>query len=180
MNERSYKRLDDLLKAGIVIFAVLTGYVIGRSSATNPVSVGAAPTTCVAGASESNPIGHVVSLPGLDWGKSQKTLVLALQTTCHFCSESGPFYQQLVRERARFGSTRFVAILPQPVQVSTAYLEKLGVSVDEVRQGSLAEIGVRGTPTLLLVNGSGVVSDAWYGKLQRSAEDEVVDQLKTK
>jgi len=180
VNERSYKRLDDLLKGGIVIFAVLTGYVIGRNSAPNPVSVGAASTTTVVGNSESDPIGHVLSLPGLDWSKSQKTLVLALQTGCHFCSESGPFYQQLLRERAEFGSTRFVAVLPQSVQTSTTYLKKLGVAVDEVRQGSLTEIGVRGTPTLLIVNGSGVVSDAWYGRLQRLAEDEVVNQLKAK
>jgi hypothetical protein len=35
--------------------------------------------------------GENVSLSGVDWSKSDRNLVLALSTTCHFCSESADF-----------------------------------------------------------------------------------------
>jgi hypothetical protein len=180
MNERNHKKLDDLFKAGIIIFAVLIGYFIGRNSVTDSSVVGAGPATHMNGTPVSEPIGHKLPLPGVDWDRNQRTLVLALQTTCHFCSDSRSFYQTLVRERAKFGNTRFVAVLPQTVEESRSYLNELGVSVDDIRQGSLSGIGVRGTPTLLLVDRSGVVSQVWAGRLQKSGEEEVLDRLMIK
>jgi len=50
--------------------------------------------------------------------------------------------------------------------------------VDQVRQVSLGTIGVRGTPTILLVDGKGVVTKLWTGKLQAQAEDEVLAALR--
>ena len=36
-------------------------------------------------------VGKPVKLADEDWTKQPKTVVLALQTTCHFCNESAPF-----------------------------------------------------------------------------------------
>ncbi len=41
-------------------------------------------------------VGAKINLSGVDWSKSERNLVLALSTTCHFCSESAGFYQKLV------------------------------------------------------------------------------------
>ncbi|MBZ5670300.1 MAG: thioredoxin family protein [Acidobacteriia bacterium] len=116
------------------------------------------------------------SLPGIDWAKNKRTLVLALSTQCHFCTESAPFFQRIQKETAK--NLKMVAVLPQAVRDGHRYLEGVGVRVDDVRQAQLSEIGVTGTPTLLLVNGKGTVADVWQGKLQPDQEAAVLEVLK--
>jgi len=115
-------------------------------------------------------------LPGVDWSKNGRTLVLAISTQCHFCKESTPFYRRLEQEVGR--GVKMVAVLPQPAAEAEQYLKNEGVRVDQVRQVSLGTIGVRGTPTILLVDGKGVVTKLWTGKLQAQAEDEVLAALR--
>src|SRR6266403_2612076 len=56
--------------------------------------------------------GTKISLVGIDWSKSDRTVVLALSTGCHYCSESAPFYQKLQQQNPN--NVRLVAVLPQP------------------------------------------------------------------
>jgi peroxiredoxin len=173
------KRLDDLLKVAIMIAAMLVGYLLGRNSAATSVAGGAPPAPAhTAMAPQTDLVGQPVSLPGVDWARNQRTLVFALQTGCHFCTDSGPFYRRLITERNRFGDTKLVAVLPQDVEASKEFLERLGVSVDIVAQSSLSRMGVLGTPTPLLVNSDGIVTEAWTGRLPPSAEDEVLARLR--
>ncbi len=110
----------------------------------------------------------------VDWKQSKQTLVLAISSTCHYCTESATFYKRLMQSKK---TTRIVAVLPQPVQDGREYLERLGVSVDDVRQLGFDKLGVRGTPTLLLVDSSGVVKSIWIGKLKPEQETAVLDAL---
>jgi len=116
------------------------------------------------------------SLPGVDWAKNKRTLVLALSTQCHFCTESAPFFKRIQKEAAK--NVRMVAVLPQPADDGRKYLEGEGVHVDDVKQAQLSAIGVTGTPTLLLVDSTGKVADAWQGKLQPEQEEGVLAALK--
>jgi hypothetical protein len=75
-------------------------------------------------------------------------------------------------------SLKMVAVLPQPVAAAEQYLHGEGVRVDQVKQASPGEIGVRGTPTILLVNGAGVVTRVWSGKLQPEEQEQVLGVLK--
>ena len=115
-------------------------------------------------------------MPG-DIAKDKRTLVLALSTQCHFCTESAPFFQRVRKETAK--DLKMVAVLPQPVNDSHKYLESEGVQVDEVRQARLNTIGVRGTPTLLFVDRSGTVKEAWQGRLLPDQEEEVLAALRS-
>jgi hypothetical protein len=116
------------------------------------------------------------SLPDVDWGKNGRTLILAISTRCHFCAESAPFFKRVEKERPR--DVKLVALLPQPVEEARRYLDGEGVHVDEVRQASLQSIGVAGTPTLLLVDARGKVSNVWRGKLQPDDEEKVIATLR--
>lgn len=171
------KRFDRLLDAGVVIVALLIGFFLGRTSLGSPPPTGTPRSGNETRLSVTEPIGRRLSLPGVDWAKNQRTLVMALQTGCHFCSESSAFYQRMMQQRARYGGTQIVAVLPQPVDESREFLKSLGVNVDEIRQGSLKDIGVRGTPTLLLVNSTGIVTEAWSGKLPPDRENAVLARL---
>lgn len=119
--------------------------------------------------------GTKISLPGIDWSKSSRTVVLALSTTCHFCSESAPFYQKLQQQKQN--TVRLVAVFPQPVEDSRNYLNRLGVSVSDVVQSSLSSVGVSGTPTLLLIDNEGSVTDSWVGRLSDSEAARVIEQI---
>jgi hypothetical protein len=114
-------------------------------------------------------------LPGVDWQKNRHTLVLALSTKCHFCTESAPFFRKLAEEPGR--NAKLLAILPQPVAESERYLGGENVHVDLVRQVSLSRVGIRGTPTMLLVNGGGVVTKVWVGKAETKDQEQMLRLL---
>lgn len=121
-------------------------------------------------------IGAKVSLAGVEWSKSGRTLVLALSTTCHFCSESAAFYKKLVPEAISHG-VPIVAVLPQPTADGRSYLDGLGLHVRDVLQSPLVAVDVAGTPTILVVDGRGRISKAWVGKLAPEREDQVLASL---
>jgi peroxiredoxin len=121
-------------------------------------------------------IGAKVSLPGVDWSKSNQNLVLALSTGCHFCSEGADFYRRLVPSVTGNG-TRVLAILPQPVSDGRSYLNGLGVPVSDVVQSPLSAVDVSGTPTVLLIDGQGKIRKAWVGKLRPEQERQVIADL---
>lgn len=121
--------------------------------------------------------GQNVSMPQVDWRKNGKTLVLVLQKDCRFCTESADFYKQLVAKTAHQQNSHLMAVFPQPVDEARMYLSNLGVSIDDVRQESLASFPITGTPTLILVNDAGVATEIWIGKLKPEGEAEVLNKL---
>ena len=163
-------KFELVANVAIIVVAVLLGVVLVRTYLIKPAPAPAATTARVAA-------GTKLSLPGVDWGQSGETLVLALSDTCHFCSESAGFYQRLAREKPKHAGLRMIAVLPQEESRGRAYLSKLGVAVDDVRQLPLDAAGVSGTPTLLLVDSAGVVKASWVGRLPSEKEEEVVGSL---
>lgn len=75
-------------------------------------------------------------------------------------------------------SVKVVAVLPQPAAESESFLSGEGVQVDQVKQVPPGSIGVRGTPTMLLVDSKGVVTRVWTGKVQDAEQDNVLAVLK--
>jgi thiol-disulfide isomerase/thioredoxin len=123
--------------------------------------------------------GTQISVPGINWGDSEETIVLALSDKCHFCTESAPFYQKLTRELADRKSVRVVAVFPQQVEAGKKYLDGLNVPITQLAQATLDSLGVRGTPTLLIVDKSGTVKQSWVGRLTAERETEVLSRIKT-
>lgn len=121
-------------------------------------------------------LGSKFGLKNVNWQANNKNLVLAVSTTCHFCTESAPFYRKLV-EQCKQQHVHTVAVLPQSPTEAQAYLGGEGVSVDEIRQAPLSDLDIGGTPTLVMVDGTGVVKHVWMGKLPTTQEDDVVTSL---
>jgi len=118
-------------------------------------------------------VGAKIPLAGVDWSKNGNTLLLALATGCHFCSESAPFYQRIAREVSKRNDVRVISLFPKGEAGGREYLSKLGVPIPDVRQASFEDIGVAGTPALVLVNSSGVAAGVWIGQLPADKEAEV-------
>jgi thioredoxin-related protein len=123
-------------------------------------------------------VGSKLPQVDIDWSKSNKNVLLLLSTSCHFCTESAPFYKRLAQEQTQRGTFSLTAVLPQPVSEGQTYLNRLGVDINDIRQLSPAAIRIRGTPTILLVDAAGVVTDEWLGKLPQEKEDEVLSRLR--
>ncbi|MGI8542329.1 MAG: peroxiredoxin family protein [Aridibacter sp.] len=121
--------------------------------------------------------GTKFDLPNANWNKSEKTLVMALSTNCRYCSESTPFYQKLVEQKAENENVRLVVVTPQDLEQTKDYLAKHKLSVDEIKQSTLNKIKVGGTPTLILVDKNGAVVESWVGKLPPEKEAEVINRL---
>src|ERR1044072_616270 len=123
--------------------------------------------------------GTQISVPGVNWSDSDQTVVLALSNKCHFCTESAPFYQKLTRELSDQKNVRVVAVFPQDTNEGTKYLDGLNVPLAEGAQATLDALGVRGTPTLVIVDKSGKVEQSWVGRLTAERETEVFSRVKS-
>lgn len=178
MTENTQKRIQVTANLAIIITALLLCAVLGKSLISKPEATGVEATAKDQALSSANrpPKTHILpgtklSVTGVDWAKNGQTLLVAVSNKCHFCTESAPFYQRLARQHVK---TKLVAILPQPVDEGRKYLASMNVNVDEIHQAALTQIGIRGTPTLILLDSSGAVVQSWRGRLTPDKEAEVL------
>jgi thioredoxin-related protein len=171
---RVARLLEMLANVAIIVAAVLFSAVLIKSYLF-PTPEPKAQATVPAVTQKSLQRGDVVSVMDVDWSRNGRTLLLALSTTCRFCTDSAPFYQKISKDH---GDTRLIAMFPQANTEGETYLEKLGVRVDEVRQVSFTELGITGTPTLLLIDNAGKVTNMWEGALPPEKENEILGRLR--
>ena len=167
-----HKRAELFANIAIIIVAILLSvvlvkrFVLDRNEPANPV------------AANQLASGDRVPLEGIEWLKNGHTILLVLQKECRYCTESAPFYQRLITETANRADVKLIALFPQTVTEGKQYLDEIGVNISDVRQVSPKQVKVSGTPTLILVNESGVAVDIWKGKLPPEAESQVLRKLK--
>jgi len=172
MSLNAWKTTETTANVAIIVVALVLGAVLVKRfllPIRNPPAV-SRPDPRV-------PPGTKISLRDIDWAKNQRTLILAISDSCHFCTESAEFYKALVQQKANKNSVHIVAVLPQTPEQGKTYLDKLGVSVDEIKQAELSSIGVSATPTLLMVDQTGSVLEGWVGKLPGNKEKEVLSRF---
>jgi thioredoxin-related protein len=129
-------------------------------------------------APESNAVkagDKLANLDGWDWGAHDQTLVLVLRKGCHFCEDSTPFYQRLVahQQQAPSNST-IVAVFPDTADTVKEVVKSEGLGVHALADVPLERLKIDATPTLLLVDRSGTVLNAWIGMLSPRQELEVM------
>ena len=167
-----HKRAELLANVAIIIVAIalsvvlIKRFVLDRNEPTSPAAV------------KQIAPGDRVNVEGIDWVKSGHTVLLVLQKGCRYCTESAPFYQRLTKEIANRNDVKLVAVFPHSVNEGKQYLDEIGVGIADLKQADLKQANIRGTPTLILVNDSGVAVDVWAGKLPPEAEERVLSKLK--
>lgn len=123
--------------------------------------------------------GTQLTIRGVDWNRSDRTLVLALRKGCRYCEESMAFYRQLVgMQRAGQFKADIVAVLPNDANSAHDFMESSGLSVTTVPKTPLESIQVQGTPTVILVDRGGHVVRSWVGVLSEGRKQEIVKSLK--
>lgn len=167
----TYKKIELAANIAIVIVALtLTTVVVKRyvwsnkpNNPPNPMQI---------------KVGDRLSVTNVDWRTADNTLVLVLQKGCRFCDESAAFYQRLAKGLEGRSDVRMLAVLPQGESEAREYLSKLGVSLKNVVQAPPASFGIRGTPTVMLVNQAGQIEGIWMGKLSGEQEARIAEQLR--
>ena len=118
--------------------------------------------------------GERLSVQGVNWALAERTAVLVISANCRYCVASMPFYRSLVArrdlERAR---VRFVVLASDEPAVLSRYLGTHGLNIDQTGHVAAREMRIRGTPTLLVVSGSGVVEALWAGQLDSPTQQRV-------
>ena len=105
------------------------------------------------------------NLGGWDWAAHDQTLVLGLRKGCHFCEDSAPFYQRLTAQQQAGSNSTIVAVFPDAADAVKEVVQSEGLRVHALAGVPLEKLKISGTPTLLLVDRSGTVLNAWTGML---------------
>jgi len=161
------KKLEAVTNVAVIIVAILSAVSLTKYLRSENTGRRAEPGITV---------GESIPLQGIDWRTSNGTLIMALATTCHFCTDSAPFYRRLTTELSSRG-VRTIAVLPQIPADANEYLAKLDVHVTDVRQESFRDLNVRGTPTLIFVDPTGVVRRVWVGRLGPQEEERLMNAM---
>lgn len=118
-------------------------------------------------------------IAGADYKQATRTLILALNVDCRYCSRSVPFYNRLAEAR-REDAGQFnliAAFINKDGELVKSYTEEKQLSVQTIAGVDLDKLGIHTTPTLVLVDSAGKVLDSWRGALQPDGEREVFDAL---
>ena len=154
-SDRTLSRLSVAASFGLVLMVGATAGYIGwpRVAAAIGVKPAAAPPAYAAGQRIDTPA---------DWyNAAPKTLVLFARASCAACEKAQPFLKGLVAGL----DGRAAAVLAHPAgadQEDIAYARSLGVDDPNIRVVT-ANLRVRATPTLVLVNQQGAILAAWEG-----------------
>lgn len=120
--------------------------------------------------------GEHLNLPDVDWKRTQKTLVFFLNKDCHFCTSSAPFYREWIEEASSKQNFSLVAVLPNSPEEAKTYIQSIGLPIADIHIGPLTPYKIVGTPTVLLVNESGIVEKVWFGGVS-GKEKQMRDEL---
>jgi thiol-disulfide isomerase/thioredoxin len=153
-------RLEAIANVAVIVVALAVGYVVlGRY-----VAAYRTPRSVAAG-------DRLATIPNLDWKEHRHTLLLALNTGCHFCEQSVPFYQKLADTQAPSGNDlEIVAVFPNDPQIVQEFMTKENLRIRSVAEVPLEKLRVNATPTLILIDANGRVERSWVGILTPSEE----------
>ena len=148
----------------VILFAVVVGSVFLKDRLA---PVAPEPNAIKAG-------DKLANLDGWDWAAHDQTLVLGLRKGCHFCEDSAPFYQRLTAQQQAGANSTIVAVFPDAAEAVKEVVQSEGLRVHALAGVPLERLKISGTPTLLLVDRSGTVMNAWTGMLSPRQELEVM------
>lgn len=173
--KRTYKeRIEALANILIILVSILVVVVIVRQYLSNS---GESARTGSPPGSEEISAGKNISVEGIDWSHSRKTVLLVLSSNCRYCTQSVEFYQKLVLKRQNGEQLRIIALFPHSVELGRRYLADHNVYVDDVKEVSMPQLGTYFTPTIILVDSGGKIVNSWVGKLQPDKENEIMSML---
>jgi hypothetical protein len=107
------------------------------------------------------------TLPHVDYAGAPKTLLIAMNTRCHYCTESISFYNSLIERRP---GTRVLAVFPNDEAEVKEYVRQQRLGLEAVGGVNFRALQIESTPTMILIGSDGKILDFWIGKLSTTNE----------
>lgn len=157
--------LNNVVNVVLLLVALLIGGLHLRNYFFPPTSAPARPTVV-----KGQP---APTLPGIDYSRASRTVVLFLHSQCQYCTQSLPFYRSLAEAHDPAGP-RLVVATRESIDTLRSYLRDNQVDIEPV-----VSIGIGGdrrlllTPTVFAVSSDGNIENAWLGALDQASETAV-------
>lgn len=117
-------------------------------------------------------------LQGIKWNTTQRTIVLFMNTACDACEQSSDLYRTLSEHIRQRHDIRLVVISAEDSLPVSKWLIRHKIRPQYVAQASSpSSLGLLVTPTLLLVDNNGDVSDMLVTRLSHDEETQLWSRL---
>jgi hypothetical protein len=171
-NEHALNRLSVVASLGLVLMVgVTTSYIawprVASAVGIKPAAPPPSPPAYIA--------GQGIDVPSSWYSTSPRTLVLFARDSCGACRKAQPFLKTLVAGLGNKAS--MVMAHPAGTDVEdAAFAKSLGLADTNIHVVT-ANLRVRVTPTLVLVNQQGEILAAWEGAGQADKQAEIVKTI---
>ena len=123
-----------------------------------------------------SPDGQTFAIEGIDFSKTDQTLLLVLDRNCGFCKQETPFYRRLA-EKSQTTGVRVIGVFQHDLKDGKQYLSDEGINVTETTRIRFTSLLIDSTPTVILLNRNGNLIGRWIGALSDPIRDYVVSIL---
>jgi hypothetical protein len=157
----------------IAVSVVAVGVLLHRTWLDHGVTVGHPKSATL--------VGKAVRPPGVDLGRTSFSVLIAFSPHCQFCRRSAPLYRKLVTWSEENRSRANVVLLAPAAESEIAtqrFVNDNSLQGAPISAVSFASLSIRGTPTLLVVNPSGLVKAAFVGMLSDADEKQLHSVLR--
>lgn len=123
-------------------------------------------------------IGWKLSPKIARWERADRNIVLAVRSDCAYCIASLAFYRRIAKVTKQPDSRLALHVVGQEEpQVLRDMFASNGIAVTSIERVTLQELGVVGTPTILVVDSNGAVVDELVGALTGEREQSFLTSL---
>ena len=166
MTERTalWKALDFTISITVILSGAAAVYVAAAHY------LGSAPNVAPNSA-EYQAADRFAEIPGLDFSAASSTLVVAVRSTCRFCTESMEFYRRLISLSPR---ARIVFLGTEPQEALNQYVKEHQIAPDVVVSVKRGSTNLPRTPVVVHVGSDSIIRAVWVGKLPEQGEKEVI------
>jgi hypothetical protein len=105
-------------------------------------------------------IGSRLELPKVRWQSQRRHFVFIMDTGCSACEKAVPAARRLAAAVASHSTEIDALVLSdEPIDAVKGWLGKQSIPISNVSRASIAKLGVLFTPSLLILDHNGVVTD---------------------
>lgn len=122
--------------------------------------------------------GDKLDLPSALYDGASRTLLIIARSDCGDCQAAKPLLTQLVRENRRLERSRVALVVRRSTEAEQAFASDIDVSDSEIVALEFADFRVKRVPTVLVVDGAGMIRFAHENAVPASEHEAFLAQYR--
>lgn len=120
----------------------------------------------------------VEAIKGVDYRHADRTVLLVVSSHCGSCTQSMPFFTEIVSMASRAPSRlQVIAVGLEGAEAAKAYLKQHGCHPGKVVPLQSSALRVSATPTIIAVERDGLILGVWRGLQSPDRQERILRQL---